>query len=85
MQLGELILIDGNEPDEALFQLKKYKSVNSNQNDKHYFWSSLSLAKAYKAVGDVEQYLATIALIKSEDYKRDSAFTDVFKKEIVKD
>ena len=25
LQLGELILIDGNEPDEALFQLKKYK------------------------------------------------------------
>ena len=78
LQAGELVLIEGKDLKRSVELLEKYKQKNNNPNDIHYFWSSWSLAKAYKATGKQDKYQELVQKIKSENYKKDSAFTKEF-------
>lgn len=82
LQLGELYLVDGNDPSQSIKLIERYKQNNSNPHDMHYFWSTWSLAKAYKSQGNNDKYEALVKSIKSENYKENSAFAKEFESAI---
>src|SRR5690606_14335382 len=62
--------------------LERYKTLNNNRKDVHYFWSSWSLAKAYFAAGDVEKFNDWVKQIQSEHYTTDKIFQRQSEKEL---
>lgn len=78
LQLGEILLIENKDLNRSIELLEKHKLKNFNPEDKHYFWSTWSLAKAYKAAGKKDKYDELVKKIKSEDYKNNSAFAKEF-------
>lgn len=78
LQQGEILMIDNRDLPQAIKLIEEYKDKNRNPGDIHYFWSSWSLAKAYKAAGNGAKYDQLVSQIKSEDYKRDKAFANEF-------
>ena len=82
LQLGEIYILKGNDVNKGIELIEQYKEVNNDPQDIHYFWSSWSLAKGYKAVGQQEKYEALVKKIKAEDYKQDSAFAKDFEANI---
>jgi len=82
LQLGEIFLIEGKDPAQGVKLIEHYKKKNSNPHDVHYFWSTWSLAKGYKALGEKDKYDALVKNIKSEDYKQNKAFSKEFESSI---
>ncbi len=82
LQLGEIFLVDGKDLSQGVKLIENYKKKNSNPHDVHYFWSTWSLAKGYKALGDNEKYNALVKNIKSEDYKQNKEFAKEFESNI---
>ena len=82
LQLGEIFLIEGKDPAQGVKLIESYKKKNSNPRDVHYFWSTWSLAKGYKVLGEKDKYDALVKNIKSEDYKKNKAFAKEFESSI---
>lgn len=78
LQLGELYLAEGSNPEQSIKLIEAYKKKNTNPGDKHYFWSTWSLAKAYKAAGQIAKYDELVKAIKTMNYKKDAAFSKDF-------
>ncbi len=77
LQLGEIYIAKG-EVKQGIELIEQYKARNNNVYDVHYFWSTWSLAKGYKALGEQEKYNALVNRIRSENYKKDTAFAKEF-------
>lgn len=82
LQTGEIYLKEGSEIRKSIDYLERYKTLNNNREDVHYFWSSWSLAKAYFAAGDVEKFNDWVKQIQSENYTTDKIFQRQFEKEL---
>lgn len=82
LQLGEIFLIEGKDLAQGVKLIETYKKKNSNPRDVHYFWSTWSLAKGYKALGEKDKYDTLVKNIKSEDYKQNKAFAKEFESSI---
>lgn len=82
LQLGEIFLIEGKDLSQGVKLIETYKKKNSNPRDVHYFWSTWSLAKGYKALGEKDKYDTLVKIIKSEDYKQNKAFAKEFESSI---
>jgi hypothetical protein len=82
LQAGEIYLKEGTDIPKSIAYIERYKSLNNNPRDIHYFWSSWSLAKAYFAAGDIEKFNTWVQQIKSENYAADKAFHKQFEKEL---
>lgn len=78
LQLGEIDIAEGENIAKGVDWIEAYKKVNNNPYDVHYFWSSWSLAKGYKALGREDKYQALVSDIQSQDYSRDKAFAKAF-------
>lgn len=81
LQLGEILLINNSNVSKSIELIEKYKEKNTNPRDVHYFWSTWSLAKAYRAAGNSEKYTILVKKIKSENYKENKPFAKRFKAE----
>lgn len=82
LQLGEVFIAEGADINQGIKLIESYKKKNTNLHDVHYFWSTWSLAKGYKAIGQKDKYEALVKNIKSEDYKKNSAFAKEFESSI---
>lgn len=78
LQLGEIYLAEGKDFSRSIALIEAYKEANTNPYDVHYFWSTWSLAKAYKAAGEEGRYQELVEDIQAEDYSRDKAFAKEF-------
>ena len=77
LQLGEAFLLS-NHPDKAIEKLLIYQNEMRDPKDMHYFWGLWSLAKAYKAANDMDNYQKMVKRIKSENYKENPFFKKEF-------
>lgn len=77
LQLGEIYLAEGKNA-KSIELIEKYKQKNNKPQDIHYFWSTWSLAKGYKAIGQLDKYETLVKQIKSENYKQNSPFAKEF-------
>lgn len=82
LQLGEILLAEGGDLERSIELIERYKDSNSNAGDAHYFWSSWSLAKAYRASGDNKKYQELVRAIQSQDYERDKFFAKEFERAV---
>jgi hypothetical protein len=82
LQHGELLMIDSHPVEHAIALLETYNEQALNPKDVHYFWGIWSLAKAYKANGDLEKYQQQVDRIKAQDYQRNKAFAKEFNVEL---
>ncbi|HEY7885012.1 MAG TPA: hypothetical protein VIC08_08715 [Cellvibrionaceae bacterium] len=82
LQAGKIYLKQGENIAKGIELIEAYKQVNNNPHDVHYFWSSWSLAKGYKASGQHDKYEALVSDIQAQDYARDKAFAKEFKRGI---
>ncbi|HOY22506.1 MAG TPA: hypothetical protein PK002_05095 [Cellvibrio sp.] len=82
LQLGEIFIAEGADINQGIKLIESYKKKNTNSHDVHYFWSTWSLAKGYKAIGQKDKYDVLVRNIKSEDYKKNSAFAKEFESNI---
>lgn len=82
LQLGEIIIAEGADIHQGIQLIESYKKKNTNPHDVHYFWSTWSLAKGYKAIGQKDKYELLVREIKSEDYKKNSTFAQEFESNI---
>lgn len=78
LQLGEILLAKKQDIQRSIQLMEEYKQKNSNPHDQHYFWSSWSLAQAYKANGNTEKYALLVKKIQTEDYKKNPEFAKRF-------
>lgn len=78
LQRGEILMIDNRDIPQAIKLIEEYKQNNKNPGDPHYFWSTWSLAKAYKSSGNLTKYEELVAKIESEDYESNKEFTKQF-------
>lgn len=78
LQLGEILLAKGADLEKSIELIETYKEKNNNPSDAHYFWSTWSLAKAYKASGDAQKYRELVQTIQSQDYEEDEYFAKEF-------
>lgn len=78
LQLGEILLAEKQDIQRSIKLMEEYKQKNSNPYDQHYFWSSWSLAQAYKANGNEDKYLQLVKQIQTEDYKKNPEFAKRF-------
>jgi tetratricopeptide (TPR) repeat protein len=81
LQLGEVFLETKQQLDRAVILVKDFQEKNNNSKHSHYYWSFLSLAKIYKANGDLDKYQSQMDHIRTLDYKQDKYFAKVFEKE----
>ena len=81
-QLGEILIHEGNEVEAGIELIERYKQRNSNKDDYHYFWSTWSLAKAYRSIGKMDKYNELVNQIRSEDYEKKEDFAEVFDESI---
>jgi len=78
LQLGEILLAEKQGIQRSIELMEEYKQKNSNPHDQHYFWSSWSLAQAYKANGNDDKYALLVKQIQTEDYKKNPEFAKRF-------
>lgn len=78
LQLGEVFLATNQQLDRAAVLVKDFQQKNNNPKDIHYLWAFWSLAKIYKASGDLEKYKTEVAFIKALDYKQNKYFAKEF-------
>lgn len=78
LQAGEIYIKQGEDIAKGVALIEAYKQVNNNPHDVHYFWSTWSLAKGYKALGREDKYEALVSDIQSQEYSRDKAFAKEF-------
>ncbi len=78
LQRGEILMIDNRDVAQAIKLIEEYKLKNKNPGDPHYFWSTWSLAKAYKSAGNHNKYDELVAQIESENYESNKEFTKQF-------
>lgn len=78
LQLGEVFLAEGKDTNEGIRLIEEYKKKNNDPNDVHYFWSTWSLAKGYKSIGQAPKYAELVKIIKSMHYKKNQAFAKEF-------
>src|SRR5690606_27257873 len=74
LQAGEIHIEKGENIAKGIKLIEAYKQVNNNPHDVHYFWSTWSLAKGYKAIGQHDNEHARVSEIQADDYTRDEAF-----------
>lgn len=82
LQVGEIYLREGKDINKSIEYIERYKAMNNNPQDTHYFWSSWSLAKAYFAGGNTQKFTELVNQIKSEKYKDNKPFLQQFEKEL---
>lgn len=80
LQLGEVLLAEGTDLERSIELIEMYKEKNNNPGDVHYFWSTWSLAKAYKASGDNKKYRELVQAIQSQNYEEDKYFAKIFER-----
>lgn len=78
LQLGEILLAEQQDIQRSIELMEEYKQKNNNPHDQHYFWSSWSLAQAYKANGNDDKYAQLVKHIQTEDYKKNPEFAKRF-------
>lgn len=78
LQLGEILLAEKQDIQRSIELMEQYKQKNSNPHDRHYFWSTWSLAQAYKANGNEDKYTLLVKHIQAEDYKKNADFAKRF-------
>ncbi len=78
LQLGEILLAENKDISRSIALMEQYKQNNNNPHDKHYLWSSWSLAQAYKLDGNKEKYALLVQQIQAEDYKKNADFAKRF-------
>lgn len=78
LQLGEILLAEKQDIQRSIELMQEYKQKNNNPHDQHYFWSSWSLAQAYKANGNQDKYAQLVKQIQTEDYKKNPEFAKRF-------
>lgn len=78
LQLGEIILAEKQDVNASIALIEEYKRKNTDPQDQHYFWSTWSLAKSYKAKGDTEKYTQLVQQIQAEDYQTNAEFAKRF-------
>lgn len=78
LQLGEILLAQKQDIQRSIELMEQYKQKNSNPHDQHYFWSTWSLAQAYKANGNDDKYAFLVKQIQAEDYKKNADFAKRF-------
>jgi tetratricopeptide (TPR) repeat protein len=78
LQLGEILLAQKQDIQRSIELMEEYKQKNNNPHDQHYFWSSWSLAQAYKANGNQDKYAQLVKHIQTEDYKKNPEFAKRF-------
>lgn len=78
LQLGEILLAEKQDIQRSIELMEQYKQKNSNPHDQHYFWSTWSLAQAYKANGNESQYALLVKQIQTEDYEKNAEFAKRF-------
>lgn len=78
LQLGEIILAEKQDISQSIALIEEYKTKNTDPHDQHYFWSTWSLAKAYKAKGNTDKYLQLVQQIQAEDYAKNTEFAKRF-------
>ncbi len=81
LQLGEVFLATNKQLDRAVILVKDFQAKNDNPKDVHYLWSYWSLAKIYKASGQLDKYQSEVAHIKTLDYKQNRYFAKQFEEE----
>lgn len=79
LQQGEILMEDNRDVPQAIKLMEEYKQKNKNPGDIHYFWSTWSLAKAYRASGRQDIYDQLVNQIAAEDYKSNKEFAKQFK------
>ena len=80
LQQGEILMMDSRDIPQAIKLIEEYKQKNRNSRDPHYFWSTWSLAKAYKSAGNSTKYDELVAQIESENYEENKEFAKQFDK-----
>lgn len=78
LQLGEILLAEQQDIQRSIELMEEYKQKNNNPYDQHYFWSSWSLAQAYKANGNEAKYAQLVKQIQTEDYAKNPEFAKRF-------
>ncbi len=78
LQQGEILMMDSRDIPQAIKLIEEYKQKYRNSRDPHYFWSTWSLAKAYKSAGNHTKYDELVAQIESEDYESNKEFSKQF-------
>jgi len=78
LQVGEILLTENRDITRSIALLTEYKTKNTNVHDQHYFWSTWSLAQAYKANGNQDKYVQLVKQIQSEDYEKNADFAKRF-------
>lgn len=78
LQVGEILLAENRDITRSIALLTEYKTKNTNSHDQHYFWSTWSLALAYKANGNQDKYAQLVKIIQSEDYEKNVDFAKRF-------
>lgn len=78
LQLGEILLAENRDISRSIALMEQYKQNNNNPHDKHYLWSSWSLAQAYKMNGNKDKYALLVQQIQAEGYKKDADFAKRF-------
>jgi lipopolysaccharide biosynthesis regulator YciM len=81
LQLGEVFLATNKQLDRAAILVKDFQQKNNNPKDIHYLWAFWSLAKIYKANGNLDKYKAEVDHIKTLDYKQNKYFSKEFDEE----
>lgn len=81
LQLGEVFLATNKQLDRAITLVKDFQAKNNNPKDIHYLWAFWSLAKIYKANGNLDKYQSEVAHIKTLDYKQNKYFAKQFEEE----
>ncbi len=82
LQAGEIHIEIGENIARGIELIEAYKRANNNPYDVHYFWSTWSLAKGYKAIGEHDKYRALVDDILAQEYSRDREFSKVFEADI---
>ncbi len=77
LQLAEVFLATHQQLDRAAILIKNFHK-NINPNDVHYIWGFWSLAKIYKAMGNMDKYQSEVQQIKTLDYKTNKHFAQEF-------
>lgn len=69
LQLAEVFLATNKSLERAITLVKDFQEKNNNPKGEHYLWAFWSLAKIYKANGNLDKYHAEVQHIKTLDYK----------------
>jgi tetratricopeptide (TPR) repeat protein len=82
LQVGEILLQQKRDIPQSLALIEEYKRRNNNPTDPHYYWSSLRLAQAHKALGNQAHWQEILSNIKKEPHEKTPEFEEEFAKEL---